>query len=444
MKTSTKALLGLLLLGVAACGDRELILDGERFDIRDGLPQADATGNPVETADAANAARAFSAPPTQNHASWTHRGGSITHLVQHPALNRTLTPIFSVDIGQGNGRKSRITADPVVSGGRIFTMDSASRVQATGSDGQVLWARTLVPASDKDKDASGGGLAFGENTLFAATGFGELVAIEPTSGATKWRQKLDAPVSSSPTVAEGKVFAITRDSRAVALDVKTGRIQWQVAGAPSQATLIGGSGPVIANRVAIMPFGSGDLVAALKSSGLRVWGSAVAGQRRGRAYSNISDITGDPVLADGVLYAANAGGRIVALKPGSGERIWTANEGAYSPVLPAGDSVFMISDQGELLRLDRETGERIWGKRLPYFVNRKVKRREAVYAHYGPVLAGGRLLVASNDGLMRSYDPATGSLVGTTDLKGGAASNPAIVNGTLYIVTEKGQLAAFR
>ncbi len=444
MRTSTKALLGLLLLGVAACGDRELILDGERFDVRAGLPEVDAQGRRVDAAAPAPAARAFRAPPTVNHASWTHRGGSNAHTVAHPALNRTLTPIFSVDIGQGNGRKSRITSDPIVAGGRIFTMDSASRVQATGSDGQVLWARQLVPASDKDKDASGGGLAFGENVLFAATGFGELIAIEPTSGGTIWRQKLDAPVTSSPTVSDGTVYAITRDSRAWALNAKTGRIEWQIAGAPSQATLIGGSGPVIANRVAIMPFGSGDLVAALKSTGLRVWGSAVAGQRRGRAYSNISDITGDPVLAEGVLYAANAGGRVVALKPSSGERIWTANEGAYSPVLPSGDSVFMISDQGELLRLDRETGQKIWGERLPYFVNRKIKRREAVYAHYGPVLAGGRLLVASNDGLMRSYDPATGALIGTTEVRSGAASNPAIVNGTLYIITDKGQLAAFR
>jgi outer membrane protein assembly factor BamB len=150
------------------------------------------------------------------------------------------------------------------------------------------------------------------------------------------------------------------------------------------------------------------------------------------------------VVYDGVIYAANAGGRIVAIKPSSGERIWTANEGAYSPVLPVGDSIFMISDQGELLRLDRDTGARIWGERLPYFKNRKIKRRQAVYAHYGPILAGGRLVVASDDGLIRSYDPANGALVGTTAIKGGAASNPAIVGGTMYVITGKGQLAAFR
>ena len=433
-----KTLIGLSLLALVACAEQELILEGERFDIRAELPVDGAQPG----ADLAT--RSFSAPPTINHTAWTHRGGSVTHNVQHPALGAQLAPLFTVNIGEGHGRKRRITADPVVANGRIFTMDAASRVSATGSDGAALWARQLVPATDKDSDASGGGLAFADNVVFATTGFGELFALEATSGRTLWRQKLDAPVTSSPTVSDGQVYVITRDSRAWALDVENGRIQWQISGAPSEATLIGGSGPVIANRVAIMPFGSGELVAALKKSGLRVWGSSVAGQRKGRAYATISDISGDPVLFDGVLYAANLSGRVVAIKPSSGERLWTANEGAYSPVLPVGDSVFLLSDEGELLRLDRETGQRIWAERLPYFVNRKVKRRQSIYAHYGPVLAGGRLVVASSDGLIRSYDPETGALVGTTAIRGGAASNPAIVNGVMYVVTTNGQLAAFR
>jgi outer membrane protein assembly factor BamB len=106
--------------------------------------------------------------------------------------------------------------------------------------------------------------------------------------------------------------------------------------------------------------------------------------------------------------------------------------------------VFLISDQAELIRLDRETGEKIWGTDLPYFVRERLKRRKRIFAHYGPVLAGGRLLVGSNDDQIRSFDPATGEELGSVPLRGGAASNPVIVDRTLYIVTANGQLAAFR
>ncbi|MEO8532087.1 MAG: PQQ-binding-like beta-propeller repeat protein, partial [Deltaproteobacteria bacterium] len=70
--------------------------------------------------------------------------------------------------------------------------------------------------------------------------------------------------------------------------------------------------------------------------------------------------------------------------------------------------------------------------------------RKEVYAHYGPILAGGRLLVASNDGVLRMFSPESGALIGQTELPGGAASNPVIVGGTLYVVNQNGQLLAYR
>lgn len=429
---------GLALVALMGCAEDELILEGERFGLRDQVSSADAAT--IATGEIAS----FAAPAQVDHSAWTHRGGTVTHKITHPALDSSLSQAWVRDIGAGNARKARITADPIVAGGRIFTMDSASRIAATGSDGAALWARSLIPSTEKGPEVSGGGLAFGENTLIATTAFGELFALDATSGEVKWRQKLEAPVTSAPTVHDGLVYVVSRDSRAWALDLAQGRIRWQITGTPSNANLVGGSGPVVAGRSVVFPFGSGELVAALAKSGIRVWGSSVAGQRRGRAYASISDISGDPVVHDGKIYAANQAGRAVALNAASGERLWSANEGAYSPMWPAGDSVFLISEQAELIRLDAESGARIWAIELPYFVKQRLKRRKAVFAHFGPVLAGGRLIVASDDGVLRQFDPETGEALGEVAIPGGAASNPVVVDGTLYVVTAKGQLAAFR
>ena len=127
-----------------------------------------------------------------------------------------------------------------------------------------------------------------------------------------------------------------------------------------------------------------------------------------------------------------------------GRRIWTAQDGAYSPILPAGDSVFFVSDRNELIRLDAATGERIWGTELPLFQNRRERRRQAVFAHYGPILAGGLLVVASSDGEIRFFDPESGEQTGTLPIRGGAAAHPIVVNDTLYVVSANGQLHAYR
>jgi outer membrane protein assembly factor BamB len=114
------------------------------------------------------------------------------------------------------------------------------------------------------------------------------------------------------------------------------------------------------------------------------------------------------------------------------------------PVWVSGGSVFLISDQNELVRLDGATGERIWGAELPLFVKERERRRKSIFAHYGPILAGGRLIVASDDGQLRSFNPTDGSALGSVDLPGGAASDAVVAGQTLYVVSGNGQLHAFR
>ena len=103
-----------------------------------------------------------------------------------------------------------------------------------------------------------------------------------------------------------------------------------------------------------------------------------------------------------------------------------------------------MSDRNELIRFDAETGAPIWRVELPGFVRDKPRRRAEIFAHYGPILAGGRLVVVSNDGLMRSFSPENGALVSTIEVPGGATTGPVVAGGTLYVVNTRGQLLAFR
>jgi outer membrane protein assembly factor BamB len=77
-------------------------------------------------------------------------------------------------------------------------------------------------------------------------------------------------------------------------------------------------------------------------------------------------------------------------------------------------------------------------------VRRPQRRRDAAFANHGPVLAGGRLIVASSDGFLRSFDPASGDLVSQTEIRGGATTRPVVANGTLYVVSTNGVLHAYR
>jgi len=453
VRISSKVGLLVLICLAAGCARRELVLEGERIGVRDALLEStapDATEGEGSAEDQAaapvvqNQALPITLPAPQSNTDWTQVGGNSQHFIANPALGSALSQVWSVNIGAGDSRKFRISASPVVADGRVITLDAQSGVMAHSTGGAALWSADLTPPSDKSKDASGGGLAYGDGMVFVTTGFGALVALDAASGDTLWVQDTDSAVVGAPAYRDGVVYVVGRDNRAWAVNADDGRVRWQLPGTPSVSGMLGGAAPAFSDRAVIFPFASSELVAALPKSGIRVWGAAISGERRGRVYTTVTDITGDPVVANGTVYVGTQSGRTAAVSSASGTRIWTADEGAYSPVVPIGGSVFLVSDQAELLRLDGETGDRIWGIELPYFTKEKPKRRKAVFAHYGPVLAGGRLIVASDDGVIRQFSPEDGSLIGEIALRGGAAADPVVAGGTLYVISTGGQLHAFR
>ncbi|MGL5011309.1 MAG: PQQ-binding-like beta-propeller repeat protein, partial [Paracoccaceae bacterium] len=373
-----------------------------------------------------------------------HRGATARHMQPHGSLSANPQLLFAANIGSGNSRRNRIAAAPVVADGRVFTIDSNAQLVATATNGGALWAADLTATFDRSAGLSGGGLAYGGGRVFATTPYGEVVAVDPASGAVIWRQRLDASVTGAPATDGTAVYVAGRDGTSWAIDATDGKVLWTATGLPAAAGVVGSAAPAVGERAVVFPFASGVVSSILKTGGTVAWTAPVAGQRLGRAFAAIGDVTGDPVIDGGVVYLGTSAGRTVALSTSGGELLWSAGEGAMGPILAVGGSLFMVNDEGELVRLDQATGETIWVQPMPYFENDNPRRRQAITAHFGPVLAGGRIVVASGDEVLRFFDPASGALLGTVDLPGGAATQPALAGGVLYVVSQSGQLLAFR
>ena len=429
--------IGLLGLGVG-CSNSDPRLQGER-ELLDGtvFVETDARFLAEDLPD-------LRLPSPQPVPAWTHQGGNAQHIAAHAELPSELTLSWSRRIGAGDGKRHQISAAPVAQGGQVYTLDSQSMVTALDETGTILWQSELGKSSDALKDASGGGLAVGGTQLFVTTGFGTVVALDTASGAELWTQDLASYGGASPTVYDDLLYIAARDGAAWAIDTSNGRIKWQVAGPTVAASHTGGPGPAVSDKYAVFPFGTGDVLASFRKGGLRSWSSGLSGARLGLASTQVRDLTGQPVIEGSSVYLASSAGRMAAVDLNTGLRIWTAKQGSQGHILVAGGAVFAVSDAGNLIRLSKDDGALIWSTPLPKFTKKSVKSRAKIHAHYGPILAGGRLILASSDGLIRQFNPADGTLITTVDLPSGAASAPIVVNGTLYVLSTKGDLLAFR
>ena len=429
--------IGLLGLGVG-CSNSEPRLQGER-ELLDGTIFVE-----TEERFLAENLPDLRLPKPQPMPAWTHQGGSAQHIAAHAELPSELTLSWSRRIGAGDGKRHQISAAPVAQGGQVYTLDSQSMVTALDETGTILWQNELGKSSDALKDASGGGLAVGGTQLFVTTGFGTVVALDTASGAELWTQDLASYGGASPTVYGDLLYIAARDGAAWAIDTSNGRIKWQVAGPTVAASHTGGPGPAVSEKYAVFPFGTGDVLASFRKGGLRSWSSGLSGARLGLASTQVRDLTGQPVIEGSSVYLASSAGRMAAVDLNTGLRIWTAKQGSQGHILVAGGAIFAVSDAGNLICLSKDDGALIWSTPLPKFTKKSVKSRAKIHAHYGPILAGGRLILASSDGLIRQFNPADGTLITTVDLPSGAASAPIVVNGTLYVLSTKGDLLAFR
>ncbi len=418
---------------IVACSEKEPVLQGIREPIRPG-----------EATKVENQSRAISLAKQTNNSSWPQSHGTSQFRTAHPALSSAPSQAWSVSIGTGDERRQRITAQPVVGDGRIYTLDSGGKVSAVSPAGQLLWQSDIVPVNEDEGQATGGGVSFDDGVVYVSSGFGILTALDAKSGEELWQQELDATGSGQPLVRDGLVYLVAGDDTGWAVRAKDGRIAWQIKASPSPANVLGAPAPVIANDLAVFAFGSGDLTATFRKGGFQRWAASIGGERIGSTVGTINDVTGGPVVDGRRIYVGNHGGRTAAFETDSGLRIWTAREGALGPVWPAGGSLFQVSDTNRLLRLDADTGEVIWTVRLPGFVKDKPRKRAEIVANYGPILAGGQVIVASNDGFLRFYDPTDGSLTRQVEIDGGATTAPVVAGQTLYVVSTKGELHAFR
>ena len=174
-------LAALSLTMVAACREPEVILPGAREDIR---PAIDS--EKVEIAGS----KPISLPGQKANASWPQSAGTSAFRTTNAQLRAAPQRIWSASIGDGDSRRRRITAEPVVAGGLIYTLDAGATVSAVSPQGQVVWNTNLIPPNDGDSDATGGGMAYDNGVLYVSSGFGRLTALDAKTGNTRWQKRL--------------------------------------------------------------------------------------------------------------------------------------------------------------------------------------------------------------------------------------------------------------
>lgn len=228
-----------------------------------------------------------------------------------------------------------------------------------------------------------------DGVLYAASTDGEVAAIDASSGKTLWSKKSsthgwfgwgdkkrkDALYSGGPAV-DGDLLAIgTLDGHVYGLSSKDGSPRWDVM-LNSEVVVA----PVIVGDLVVVRTQDGRVYALDRSNGDRRWvydqGNVPLLSLRGN---------GRLLAANGVVFFGSDDGKLVALRLDNGEKLWeqtmASGEGrtdierlddADGTVLLDGSTLYSDAYHGRLMAVDGPSGRPLWSHAFSSFVSLEV------------------------------------------------------------------------
>ncbi|MFC2953632.1 PQQ-binding-like beta-propeller repeat protein [Marinicaulis aureus] len=408
------------------------------------------------TADPRYADAPIEIPPSYVNASWTQPGGEADHTLHHLSAPLELKTIWKADVGDASARRARLTSPPIVVDNRVFVLDAETKVSSYDAEtGDLVWRKELAPEIDERfrirdllrgpnpaEIGFGGGVAFENGRIFVTSGFGFVAALDAQSGDELWRVETTAPARTPPTAYRGRVYLSTNTNEFIALNQETGAKDWTFQSFEEAARFLSSSSPAAAGDLVVAPFSSGELVAFLADSGRSVWDMTLARQARLTSLATLNDIAGSPVIDRGLVYVVSHGGRFSAIDIRTGRPVWEASIASLQMPWVAGDYIYLVSVEGELVCVSRNDGAIVWVTQLRRYKKEKKKKGRISWA--GPVLAGGNLLLVSTESEIVKVSPETGEILLTDKIDGSSVVSPVVAGEKVFILTEEGKLIAMR
>jgi outer membrane protein assembly factor BamB len=393
--------------------------------------------------------------------NWAQPGGYATNALYHLEASGPLHQLWDQETGKGSDSDSRLTAPPIIAGGRIYVLDAEDHLFALNAgSGAPLWDRELAPqgseniwatmsfgaiGSDTRIDPTkgfGGGAAFDDGKLFVSTGFGDLYALDPASGKVLWQDHVGVPMINAPVANGGRVFISSVDNHFHAYAEADGRELWDHQGITEAASILESTSAAVAGEYVIVPYTSGELYAIRVTNGQVAWSDTLTKTGGVTALSALDDIAGRPVIDRDMVFAISHSGVMAAINLNTGDRVWSRDIGGIDTPWVAGDFLYVLTSDEKLLCLARKDGRVKWVHQLPRWEDPEDHDGTIVWS--GPVLVTNRLILASSNGYAVSISPYTGELLGRIDIPDGTVIPPVVANQTLYIYTHDAELEALR
>ena len=335
--------------------------------------------------------------------------------------------VWSTKVGKGLDKAGR-QLRPVYSSGFLYAADHKGLLMAIDADsGRQQWSiKTKLPFT--------GGPGISNTLLLMGTQNGEVFAFDASTGTQLWSATVSSEVLAAPSEAAGIVIVRCIDGRVFGLDADTGQRLWVYDHDVPLLTLRGNAPPLLWAGVVYIGYDGGQVVALRLDDGTLMWEQSLVTTEGRTELDRLSDIDGQMVIIASDLLVSSYKNRLASLAADSGRLLWFKNVSAATGVVVNRTNLAVSDKDGNVWLLDRRNGAESW--KHNQLLRRGLTR---------PVFYGSFVVVGDQDGYLHWINISNGEFAAREKVGGkGFSGPPLVVGNTLFVLTNKGELAAFR
>lgn len=348
------------------------------------------------------------------------------HLVDFEPMLK-IKKVWSSGVG-GGSEILRLALTPATDGTRIFAADNDGRVAAfDAARGKRLWrADTELPLA--------GGPGVGSGHVVAGSSDGFVVSLRAEDGEEEWRANVASEVLAAPAVGPNQAYVRTVDGKLIALNLSDGKQAWFAQQTMPRLSVRGTGAPVVDRNLVICGFDNGRVAAYDIGDGSMVWDVLVEPPAGRTEVERLSDVNATVQVVGDDVYAVGYQGRLSSLARESGQVLWSVEFSSYSGLGADLNNLYVSGDSGELLAVERGSGRELWR-------NTDLAFRDLT----APTPFGAAVVVGDYEGYLHFFQAGTGTLQARVRADSARiTSAPLVVNEMLFVLTDDGELVAFR
>jgi outer membrane protein assembly factor BamB len=310
----------------------------------------------------------------------------------------------------------------------LYAADHEGRLMAVdGESGRKQWELDT-------EQAFSGGPGLDGDRLYMGTIDGRVIAYERSGGAELWNSQVSSEVLAPPASADGIVVVRCIDGRVFGMDAVSGRRLWIHDRNVPLLTLRGNTDLLIRGGVVFVGYDDGAVVSLRLTDGSQIWSQTIVSPEGRTELDRLADIGQQMVIIASDLIVSSYKSRVVSLAADSGRLLWFKDISSATGVQVDRTNLAVSEKNGNLWMLDRRNGATTW--RLDQMTNRGLTR---------PAFYGSYVVVGDKEGYLHWLDSDIGSFVARVRAgKEGFAAAPLSVGTTLYVLTQDGELIAYR